>query len=164
MQVRRQPKAAAPRHEKKSVEVRGPSPVPRTAKRDGRRIGWRQLAISGERNDAKGCTYPGDRSAACGIGGPDRRRADLARGRQHQLRRAKFYADRTGRLPGMGTVLPAGVHPGVRTVPLLVPPLLVTHAPATGPSRSAALIASVFSEMYFLHSRGRLRRALRADC
>src|SRR5262245_47894585 len=38
----------------------------------------------------------------------------------------------------MGTVLPAGVHPGVRTVPLLVPPLLVTHAPATGPSRSAA--------------------------
>ena len=45
-----------------------------------------------------------------------------------------------------------------------VPPLLVTHAPATGPSRSAALVASVCSEMSFLPSRGVARRALRADC
>jgi hypothetical protein len=42
---------------------------------------------------------------------------------------------------------------------MLVPPLLVTHAPATGPSRSAALVASVSSEMYSFPSRGGRRRA-----
>ena len=62
---------------------------------------------------------------------------------------------------GWGPYCRPGFTWSVRTVPLLVPPL-VTHAPATGPSRSAAFVASFFSEMYVLRLRGGARPALRA--
>src|SRR5262245_34501083 len=47
---------------------------------------------------------------------------------------------------GWGPYCRPGFHPGLRSVPMLVPPLLVTHAPATG-RRSAALVASASSKM-----------------
>jgi hypothetical protein len=45
---------------------------------------------------------------------------------------------RTGGVPGMGTLLPAGIHPRLRPLALLVPPLLVID------KREAAATAASF--------------------
>jgi hypothetical protein len=80
----------------------------------------------GGRIDAQSWKHPCDRSAVRRFGGRDRRRANLARGRQHRHRRAEFHPDRTGRVPRMGTLLPAGIRSGLRPIPLLVSSLLVS--------------------------------------
>ena len=58
------------------------------------------------------------------IGGLDGRRANLARGRQDCRGCAEFYADRTGGLPGMGTLLPSRIYQGLRSVSVLVSAVL----------------------------------------
>ena len=61
------------------------------------------------------------RSGCCRvIGGLDGRRANLARGRQDCCGCAEFYADRTGGLPGMGTLPPSRIYQGLRSVSVLV--------------------------------------------
>ena len=54
------------------------------------------------------------------IGGLDGRRANLARGPQDCRGCAEFYADRTGGLPEMGTLLPSRIYQGLRSVSVLV--------------------------------------------
>jgi hypothetical protein len=49
-----------------------------------------------------------------------------------------FTPRRTGGVPGMGTLLPAGIHPCLRPLALLVPPLLVID------KREAAATAASF--------------------
>ena len=61
----------------------------------------------------------------------------LARGCRHRRGRAEFHADRTGGLPGMGALLPAGIYPGLRAVSLLVSALLVTARVRRGASAGA---------------------------
>lgn len=73
-----------------------------------------------------------------------------------------FYADRTSRLPGMGAALPAGIHSGLRPVPMLVPPLLVTHTHATRAVSRRPSSLRLLPRCYILHSCGESRRAVRA--
>src|SRR5438874_7840652 len=77
-------------------------------------------------------------AAAGGIRGLDGRRANIARGQRCRHCGAEFYADRAGRMSRMGTLLPAWIYAGLRPVPLLVSPLLVS-SPRTGPPHHAAL-------------------------
>lgn len=79
---------------------------------------------SREKTDAQSHAYACDRVAVPWIGGLDGRRANLARGRQDCRGCAEFYADRTGGLPGMGTLLPSRIYQGLRSVSVLVSAVL----------------------------------------
>jgi hypothetical protein len=88
--------------------------------------------------DAQNHAHPRAGAGVRRVCGIHRRRANLARSQQHRQRCAEFYLRRTGGVPGMGTLLPAGIHPCLRPLALLVPPLLVID------KREAAATAASF--------------------
>src|SRR5262245_50988453 len=73
-----------------------------------------------EKTDAQSHAQPCDRVAVRRIGGADAQTSSGARCC------AELHADRTGGVPGMGTLLSAWICPRVRPVPMLVSSLLVT--------------------------------------
>src|SRR5262249_61044190 len=94
-----------------------------------------------EKTDAQSHAHSCDRVAVRRIGGAYRRRANLARGQQHRRCCTEFHADRTGGVPGMGTLLSAGICSRVRSVPMLVSSLLVMDMRRRGPPHLAAPFA-----------------------
>ena len=100
-------------------------PCGRQIKTDSIRGKQRRLTHkSREKTDAQSHAFARDRGAVRVIGGLDGRRANLARGRQDCCGCAEFYADRTGDLPGMGTLLPSRIYQGLRSVSVLVSAVL----------------------------------------